>query len=109
MAITYEEINPSPIENATVRQSYRDGVAGSFYINANEGYVLHDNTLDSPVYDEITGEETGNIILGYSEGTKTCRANYDWDANPREFYAVLRDNVPADQIYSGGNNDHEVM
>lgn len=106
MAVTYEELNPTPIENARVRKAFLNRVAKVYYINANEGYVLHDNTLDSPAYVEIIGGETGGIILGYSEGTKSCGIDYDWDANPREFYAVLRDTVPADQIYSGGNTDH---
>lgn len=109
MPIIYEEVIPTPIENVTVKKALNNGVHNAYTLKANEGYVLHDNTLDTPVYDEYTGEETGNIILGYSEGTKTCRANYDWDTNPREFYAVLRTDVPADQIYSGGNNDHEVI
>ena len=86
MAITYEVVNPSPIENATVRKVFNNGVQGSYYINANEGYVLHDKVLDDVELDD-EGNETGNIILGYSEGTKSCGANYDWAENPREFYA----------------------
>lgn len=107
MAVTYEEVTPTPIANARVRKALLDGIAKKYYINANVGYVLHDNTLDSPVYDEAAGEETGEIILGYSEGTKTCGIAYDWAANPREFYAVLRSEVPENQIFSGPATDHE--
>ena len=90
MSISYIEIKPTPIENATVKQSVYNDELSAFYITANEGYVLHDNTLDEPELDEITHEETGEVILGYSESTKTCGANYDWDENPREFYAVQK-------------------
>ena len=98
MAVTYEEINPTPIENTTVRKILLDGVHRGHFIDANAGYVLHDKTLDAPEYDPETYEETGNILLGYSDDTKSCGTNYDWDANPREFYAVLRSSVPENQI-----------
>ena len=101
MAITYEEVTPTPIENATVRKVLRDGVAGSYYIKANDGYVLHDNTLDTNIYDE-NYENVIGTNPGYSPGTCSCGINYDWEANPREFYAVLRSEVPADQIFGGG-------
>ena len=88
MAVSYVEITPSPIENATVRQSIYNGELSAFYINANEGYVLHDSALDTPEFDETSFEETGNTVLGYSEGTRSCGINYDWEENPREFYAI---------------------
>lgn len=86
MAIKFKEITPSPIENTTVKKAILNGVFSSYRISAKEGYKLHDNTLDDFELDE-NGNETDNIILGYSEGTKSCGANYDWDENPREFYA----------------------
>lgn len=110
MPVTYEAVIPAPIENTTVKKAFLNGVATVYYISANDGYVLHDNVLD--VYEEFdatTGEPIGEPVLGYSEGTKSCGINYDWDANPREFYAVLRSSVPENQIFSGGGNDHEVM
>ena len=109
MPVIYEEVIPTPIENTKVLKGIYNGVHRSYVIGANEGYVLHDNTLDAPEIDENTYEETGNIILGYTVGTTSCAPNYDWTANPREFYAVLRSEVPENQIFGGGNNDHEVM
>jgi hypothetical protein len=105
MAMSYEEIIPTPIENARVRKILDNGVHKGYYINANEGYVLHDNTLDEIIYDDFTGEPTGEVIRGFSEGTKSCGANYDWEANPREFYAVLRTEVPENQIFGGNNHE----
>lgn len=99
MAVSYVEVNPTPIENTTVRKILIDGVHRGYFINANDGYVLHDNTLDSYDYDEFTGEPIGEPVLGYSEGTKSCGTNYDWGANPREFYSVLRSAVPENQIF----------
>ena len=87
MAIKFEEMTPSPIENTTVKKAILNGVFSSYRISANEGFKLHDNTLDDFELD-ANGNETDKIILGYSKGTKTCGANYDWKVNPREFYAI---------------------
>lgn len=89
MAIKFEEMTPSPIENATVKKAILNGVFSSYRISANEGYKLHDKILDDVKFDE-NGNETDKIILGYSEGTKSCGANYNWNENPREFYAVQK-------------------
>lgn len=32
----------------------------------------------------------------------------DFVANPREFYTVPESSVPADQIFGGGGNNHEI-
>ena len=114
MAITYTDIIPSPISNTTIRQSFNNGVAGAYVITPISGYVLHDNTRDWTEPVEVE-DEYGNIIeqdvsyLGYTRGSATCGPNYNFTTNPREFYAVPEDSVPADQIFGGGNNDHEVM
>ena len=98
--ITYEEVIPSPIPNTTIMKGIVDGVHRNYQITANEGYVLHDKDMDMPIYDETYTYEIG-VTLGYSAGTCSCGKNYDWEANPREFYAVLRTEVPADQIFGG--------
>lgn len=105
--ITYEDVNPTLIENTTMRGVLRDGELRSYSITPNAGYVLHDNARDEIWYDEDTMEET--LLLGYTRGMATCLANYDFDENPREFYAVLETEVPADQIFGLPDNDHEVM
>ena len=111
-------------ENTTMQQSVINGVNGGYKISPISGYVLHANNYDAeieePIIDEETGlqmtdEETGEPlfeivkVLGYTRGSATCAADYDFVANPREFYAVPADSVPADQIFGVGNNDHEVM
>ena len=96
----------SPIENTTLRELLRDGVLDGWKIKAVDGYVLHDKGRDWPDEDPETGEET--IKLGFTRGVATCGENYDFVANPREFYALPESDVPADQIFGTGNN-HEVM
>lgn len=86
--ITHELIVPSLIENTTMQKNFRDGVSTTYYITPNEGYVLHDKGLDVPEYNEETFEETGNILLGYRHTTASCSVNYNFEANPRKFYAV---------------------
>ena len=104
----YVDVEPY-FENTIMQESYNDAnVLRGYRIAPAEGYVLHSNTLDTPVFDEVTGEETGETILGYRRGWMQVGYNYDFDVNPFEIYAVPEDTVPADQIFGGGN-DHEVM
>lgn len=107
MAYTYEDVIPTLIENTTMQKRLLNGVHRTYMITANEGYVLHDKALDFVE----SWDENGDPITtqGYTTATCTCAAAYDFAANPREFYAVPADSVPADQIFGGGDSDHEVM
>lgn len=105
MIITREEINPSPVENATVVKAFVGGVHRQYEIIPNDDYVIHDKARDWTENNPETGEEA--MKLGYTTGMASCAANYDFTVNPREFYAVLADSIPADQIFGGGN--HEAM
>lgn len=107
MANVFEDMNPTPIENARVQQSYRDGVLSAHYITPNSGYVLHDNARDWEDEDPETMETITK--LGFTRGTASCGANYDFTINSREFYAVLETEVPADQIFSNPGAEHEIM
>ena len=104
--ITYEDVNPTLIPNTTMTKLLRDGVHQVYRIYPIDGYVLHDNKNDYPEYDSVTGEET--IVLGYVSGSTSCAANYDFVANPREFYTVPADSVPADQIFGGVPSNPEI-
>lgn len=88
--ITYESVTPTLIDNTTMQLNFKDGVPTSYYIIPNEGYMLHDKVRDTVEYDEETMRETGNVILGYARKIVSCSADYDFTANPREFYAVLK-------------------
>lgn len=103
MAYTYEDLIPTLIPNTTMQKRLLNGVLRSYLITANEGYVLHDSEYDIyPEYDE-QGNGIGEAVLGYTQMTRTCGYNYDFIANPRQFYAVPENTVPADDIYSNTN------
>ena len=91
--ITHELVMPTLIENTTMQLNFRDGVPTCYHIIPDEGYMLHDKVRDTVEYDEETMQETGNIILGYAKEIATCSADYDFTANPREFYAVPVDKI----------------
>lgn len=98
-----ELVTPTLIENTTMYKYLNsEGIHKTYRITPNDGYVLHDKSRD------WTDLETEELKLGYTTGTASCAANYDFTVNPREFYAVPENSVPADQIFGGGN-DHEVM
>lgn len=121
MAWIYETVTPTLIPNTTVEKGFLNGVHKVYRITPNEGYVLHDKARDFEVLDPETYEPIG-IALGYSTADSSCGAAYDFspvtvtDENgvsftaygSREFAARLESDVPADQIFGGGN-DHEIM
>lgn len=76
------------IKNTLMKERYNDeGVKVNYIISAADGYKLHDNNRDEVVLDE-EGNETGEIIKGYTKGIVTVLADYDFDKNQRELYAV---------------------
>lgn len=110
MTFTYEDLNPTLVENTIMQKVFVDGVHEKYTIKPIEGYVLHDKRMDEEVIDPVTMMPTGEVRLGYRTAQASCNASYDFTVNPWEFYAVPRESVPADQIYGvGGNNEHEVM
>ena len=79
------------IENTTMKERYNDNnELINYVISPNEGYVLHENSRDEIVLDE-NGNETGDVKKGYTSGIVTVLANYDFEKNPREIYAVKED------------------
>lgn len=99
MGYYFEDVTPTLIENTSMKLRLLDGVPKTYWITPNENYVLHDRMLDEfAEYDE-EGNGIGEATrLRYYEGSRTVSVNYDFDTNPREFYAVLRSSVPADDI-----------
>lgn len=107
--MAFEIVNPTLIENTTMQKYINNqGVFRTYHITPVNGYVLHDKARDYTNIDEETMEEV--LVLGYTRGTATCAANYDFTTNPREFYAVPESDVPdpENQIFSGGGGNHEV-
>lgn len=73
------------IKNTTCEaRTDTNGKILSYRIRPNEGYKLHEITLDRNIGDEETGEKE----LGFTTEYVTAGANYDFKENPREIYAV---------------------
>ena len=89
MAIIYEDIIPSIIENTTMYKVVSNGIHRATRITPIEGYVLRDTELDTAVIDTETLMPTGEIVEGYYNGTRSVGANYDFYENQRQFRAVL--------------------
>ena len=85
---THKKLSESLIPNTDMEIISIDGVETSYSITAKDGYKLHAKELDTKGFDEETLSETDEIVLGFTMGTKTCHINYDFEENPREFYAV---------------------
>lgn len=99
----------SVFENTTMYEVYNsNNVLTGYRVYPNEGYVLHTAGYDEHIYDEETGEETGEIIPGYVDSFIVLNRMYNFETNPLEIYAVLKSEVPADRIF-GVDNDYEVM
>lgn len=84
----YKEIEPL-IENTLCESREKDGKVISYLIRPAEGYKLHEISLDEIVVDE-DGNETGEIKKGFTTSYVTCGANYDFEKNEREIYAVRK-------------------
>lgn len=109
MAITYENVIPSLIENTTMQKRFLDGALKQYLITPNENYVLHDTLCDSYAEYDENGNGIGDPILGFYSGTRTVRYDYDFTENPRQFYAVLRTEVPSGSgIFSVPNETETV-
>jgi hypothetical protein len=82
----YKEIEPL-IDNTVCEAREIDGKIVSYRIRPIEGYQLHEVTLDENVIDE-NGIETGKIRKGFTESYITAGADYDFEKNEREIYAI---------------------
>ena len=86
-------VDVTPIfENTTMQESYNSSNQLIGYcVYPCEGYVLHTSSYDEPVIDEETGEETGEIIPGYIDSYVMLTRNYNFETNPLNIYAILKE------------------
>lgn len=81
------------IDNAVMqKRTNENGDVLNYTIAPANGYLLHEKSRDDIVTDEH-GNETGEVIKGYTSGLVTVLANYDFTKNPREIYAVKEDEI----------------
>lgn len=95
-------IDVTPVIQNTRMEAYynNQNVLTAYWIYPLEGYVLHNKNLDYKVFDELTGEPTGEIKQGFVPypSFSTVGYNYDWGANPFELFTVLANTVPDYEI-----------
>lgn len=91
--IVYKDISPAPIENTVMTAVHRDGVHMVTRILPMPGFVLHDKAGD------WENPETREKFEAYYTGICSCGADYDFESNPREFFAVREETVPKEQIF----------
>lgn len=81
------------IDNAVMqKRTNENGDVLNYTIAPADGYLLHEQSHDEIVLDD-KGNETGEVIKGYTSGLVTVLANYDFTKNPREIYAVKEDEI----------------
>ena len=90
------------IENTTMKKYVDNNNEERAYLIAPiDGYVLHDSRKDWTDIDQETNEEI--IFEGFASGSVSVPITYDFEANPFNLYTKLASEVPADQIFGGGN------
>lgn len=82
----YKEIKPL-FDNTLSEAREKTGEIVSYRIRPIEGYKLHEISLDENVIDD-EGNETGETRKGFTTSYVTAGANYDFEKNEREIYAV---------------------
>lgn len=77
--IVYEKMPQTLIPNTIMKKIFIDNIHKAYSIQPLNGYVLHDNTMDIDIIDEITFEIIGKKF-GYSPSNVdvTCGVNYDF-------------------------------
>ena len=99
-------------ENTTMTAYYNSSnVLRAYFITAVEGYLLHDEQYDFIEIDEETGEPTGETMLGYIPypAPVSVGYNYEFEANPRNIFAIPEGTVPENQIFNNGNSDNKTI
>ena len=88
----YKDIE-SIIENTVMKERYNEsGEKVNYIISPKEGLLLHEKSRDEAIFDG-NGNDTGEIKKGYTSGIVTVLANYDFEKNEREIYAVKEDEI----------------
>lgn len=62
------------------------------------GYVLHNVTFDSYEYNPETKEQGESISFGYSPGSCSVEATYDFETNPYEIYAKKKEELEENEV-----------
>ncbi len=108
----------SVIPNTTMQKIVNNSnVELQYVIKPISGYVIHSKTRDWTDTDPVTGAEI--FYRGYGRSSMSVAINYDFNSTTeidgytaygnKEIFARPESEVPDNQIFGGGNNNHEVM
>lgn len=75
-------------DNTTMREN-----RNSYDISPAEGYLLH-----NIVFDKYESDSKQLISRGYSPSSCSVGKDYDFEANPKEIYAIKRDDVGENDV-----------
>ena len=82
-------------ENTKSEKFYNEnGEISTYRITPDDGYVIHNKFRDTPVIDEESGMETGEVEKGYTESYIIIQSDYDFEENPYDIYAVDINLIP---------------
>ncbi len=86
------------IPNTRMEAYYNtSNILRKYYIYPLEGYGLHHNGYDEHILDE-EGNETGEVIQRFTTAFTTVVANYDFEANPDNIFAVPLSELDENQL-----------
>ena len=87
----YEKLETTLIENTITKSCYDGDELVAYRIIPDDGYVIHTKFYDTPVINEETLEETGEMTKGYTDSHIAVRSNYDFEENPFDIYTVRKE------------------
>lgn len=89
----YEKLETTFIKNTITKGCYDGDELIAYRIIPDDGYVIHTKFYDTPIINEETLEETGEIIKGYTDSYIVISSDYDFAENPYDIYAVKKETV----------------
>lgn len=102
--INYELATDIILPNITVERAYVNNELKAYRLTANAGYVMYRTDANDVTIDPDTLEEIP-ITYYYRQASMNVRVpieNWTWVAVPES-------DAPADNIFGGGDNDHETI
>lgn len=90
--MTIKKLNEVFFENTKTCGCFDDnGKLIAYHITPDDGYLIHTKFYDTPIINEETLEETGEVTKGYTDSYIVIRSNYDFEKNPFNIYAVAKE------------------
>lgn len=85
-------LNPVPIQNVTVQEVLKNCELYAYRVTPEEGYALHNKTLDVEIIDPDTYEGTGEFVPGFLNEMCTVKSDYDFNNTKKGTYTYTDEN-----------------